>query len=90
MTDKERERIEADLLAEDVGGAAIQYGSTEKAIAALEKRIAWLRQRITDAQKRIVDVSPEFLRSVVEPLQQQIATAETDLARYRAQVKARN
>lgn len=85
LSDRDRDRLEADLLAEDVGGAPVNYGSTAKAIAALEQRIAYLTHRYRRLETKpgaLADVGPQLIR--------EIRQAEADLARYRSQQDARN
>lgn len=85
MTDKERERIEADLLAEDFGGAPVDYGATHKAITALEARKQYLAERLLTCVEQHGAAHPAS-----EALVAEICAVETRIDTHQAQLKTLN
>jgi hypothetical protein len=74
QSDPDFDRHEADLLAEEVGGAPARYRNTADAIKTLTERIIHLEQRMEAAHP---DANLRQLRT-------DLARAKLDLAHYHA------
>jgi hypothetical protein len=79
---------EADMLAEELAGGSVNYGSTEKALATLKSRLAYLQHRRELALQH--DDDADALEASLRALDRDIADTQAKIREYELQRGGRN